>query len=153
MPAEQRGEPYRLAKGRWGLRYRDRDGVRKRTKEKFPSKTAAYRHYRDVVEPMLRGETPRREHTLAELVELYLDRHAATVRRRTIAELRKRLRYAASAFGDVPLRDLERMGGEIAAWRTQLPERSRYGVTQALRQTLEDTIQWLRAGAAGEQRV
>lgn len=82
------------------------------------------------------------ELTLSELVELYLERHAATVRPRTIMELRKRLRYAVRAYGDVPLRDLERMSGELASWRTRLPERSRYGVTQALRQTLAAAVRW-----------
>ena len=80
--------------------------------------------------------------TLAELVALYLERHAATVRPRTIVVLRERLAYAVYAFGDVPPCELERMGGEIASWRTRLPEGSRYGVTQALRQALEAAVRW-----------
>jgi integrase len=100
-------------------------------------------YYREVIEHERLGDpAPMPELTLRELVELFLERHAATVRARTIIELRKRLRYAVVAFGDVPLRDLERMSGEIAGWRTRLPERSRYGVTQALRQTLEAAIRW-----------
>jgi hypothetical protein len=43
------------------------------------------------------------ELTLAELVALYLERHAATVRPRTITTLRERLAHALAAFGDVPL--------------------------------------------------
>jgi integrase len=94
------------------------------------------------------------EITFAELVDLYLERHAATVRPRTIATLRERLchqrdlgedeacRCATCSFGEVPLRDLERMAGEIAAWQAGLPERSRYGVVQALRQTLEAAVRW-----------
>ncbi|MET0510838.1 MAG: tyrosine-type recombinase/integrase [Thermoleophilaceae bacterium] len=142
MPATQRGQAYRLAPNRWGLRWRDAAGVRRR-KSPFPSRSSALRYYRDTIEPGLRGEHPALpELTLAELVELYLERHAATVRPRTIMELRKRLRYAVAAFGDVPLRDLERMGGEIAGWRATLPARSRYGITQALRQTLEAGVRW-----------
>ena len=142
MPAIQRGQPYRLGPNRWGLRWYDAEGIRRR-KSPFPSKSAALGYYRDVIEPGLRGEpAPLPELTLTELVELYLERHAASVRKRTIMELRKRLRYAVSAFGDVPLRDLERMSGEIASWRARLPERSRYGVTQALRQTLEAAVRW-----------
>jgi integrase len=142
MPAIQRGQAYRLGPNRWGLRYYDAAGARRR-KSPFPSKSSALAHFRDVVEPELRGEPALMpELTLAELVELYLERHAATVRPRTILELRKRLRYAVTAFGGVPLRDLERMGGEIAGWRTKLPERSRYGVTQALRQTLGAAVRW-----------
>jgi hypothetical protein len=129
MPAIQRGQPYRLAPNRWGLRYYDAEGKRRR-KSPFPSKSAALAHYREVIEPELRGEpAPVPELTVAELIELYLERHAASVRPRTILELRKRLRYAATAFGDVPLHDLERMSGEVASWRARLPQGSRYGVT------------------------
>jgi integrase len=143
MPATQRGQPYKLKSGKgWGLRYYDENGARRR-KSPFPSKSAAIAHYRDVIEPEMRGEpAPLPELTLGEFVPLYLERHAASVRPRTILELRKRLRYAVAAFEDVPLRDLERMSGEIASWRTKLPERSRYGVLQALRQTLEAACRW-----------
>jgi hypothetical protein len=93
-----------------------RDGKRQR-ESPFPSKSAALTHYRDVIEPELRGEpAPAPELTLAELVPLYLERHAALVRPRTIEALRWRLGVAAEAFGDVPLRDLERMSGELADW-------------------------------------
>ena len=81
--------------------------------------------------------------TLAEFVPMFLDRHAATgVRPRTITDLRKRLVYAIRAFGDVPLRDLERMSGEVAGWQTTLPERSRYGIVGALRQALGAAARW-----------
>jgi integrase len=142
MPAIQRGQAYRLGPNHWGLRYYDASGARRR-KSPFPSKSAALTHYRDVIEPELRGEpAPMPELTLAELVEVYLERHAAGVRERTIWTLRVRLRYAVAAFGDVPLRDLERMSGEIAAWQARLPERSRYGLVQALRQALEAGCRW-----------
>src|SRR5215216_634866 len=142
MPAIQRGQAYRLGPNRWGLRYYDAAGGRRR-KSPFPSKSAALAYYRDVVEPELRGEpAPMPELTLAELVDLYLERHAASVRERTITTLRERLRHAVAAFGDVPLRELERMSGEIAGWRARLPERTRYDLTQALRQTLEAACRW-----------
>jgi integrase len=54
----------------------------------------------------------------------------------------ERLRRPVAAFGDVQLRDLERMAAEIASWRAALPERSRYGVIQALRQALEAAVHW-----------
>jgi len=142
MPATQRGQAYRLAPKRWGLRYYDADGIRRR-KSPFASKSAALAHYRDVIEPRLRGEPePLPELTLAEFVGLYLERHAATVRPRTMVTLRERLPHATTAFGDVPLRDLERMSGELASWMAKLPERSRYGVVQALRQALEAAVRW-----------
>jgi integrase len=142
MPAIQRGQAYKLGVGKWGLRYYDENGVRRR-KSAFPSKSAALAHYRDFIEPRLLGEPeppePEPERTFGEFVPVYLDRHAATVRPRTVETLRKRLghrrkledgetcRCATCAFGDVPLRDLERMSGEIASWQAKLPKRSRYG--------------------------
>jgi integrase len=65
-----------------------------------------------------------------------------TVRARTIATLRDRLRHAVATFGDVPLRDLERMAGEIAAWQAQLPPRAGHGIAQALRQVLDAALRW-----------
>lgn len=139
MPPMQRGQAYRLSPNRWGLRYYGR----RRRKSPFPSKSAALAHFRDVIEPQLRGEAaPAPELTLSELVDLYLERHAVSVRPRTITTLRERLAYAAHAFGDVPLPELERMAGEIATWQAKLPERSRYGIVQALRQTLGAAERW-----------
>src|SRR5690349_11715332 len=123
MPATQHGQPYRLGPKRWGLRYYDADGKRQR-KSPFPLKSAVLAHYRDVIEPVLRGEAvPMPDLTLAEFVPLYLERHSATVRPRTIETLRERLIHATKAFGGVPLRDLERMSAEIAAWQAKLPPR------------------------------
>ena len=88
MPPTQRGQAYRLGANRWGLRYYDRDGRRQR-QSPFPSKSAALAWYRDHIEPALRGDAPARaDLTLNELVGLYLERHAATVRPRTIVTLR-----------------------------------------------------------------
>src|SRR3712207_6023538 len=112
MPPTQRGQAYRLDSGRWGLRYYDSKGVRRR-ESPFPSKSAALRHYRESIEPQLLGEpAPMPELTLAGLVELYFGRHAASVRPRTIETLRERLVHAVRAFGDVPLRDFEQMSGD-----------------------------------------
>lgn len=142
MPAIQRGQAYRIGPNHWGLRYYDVDGVRRR-KSPFPSKSAALAYYRDVIEPQLRGDlVPLPNLTLAEFVPLYLERHAASVRSRTIVTLRERLPHAIRAFGSVPLRDLERMSGELATWQAKLPERSRYGIVQALRQALEAAVRW-----------
>jgi hypothetical protein len=55
MPATQRGQAYRLGRSTWGLRYYDAAGKRRR-KSRFPSKSAALAHYRDLIEPQLRGE-------------------------------------------------------------------------------------------------
>jgi hypothetical protein len=82
------------------------------------------------------------EVTLGDFVEMYLDRHAASVRPRTIGALRWRLGVATAAFGSVPLRDLERMSGEIATWKAKLPPRSRFGIVAALRQALGAAVRW-----------
>src|ERR671938_572588 len=98
MPATQRGQAYRLGPNRWGLRYYDTAG-RRRRKSPFPSKSAAIDHYRHVIEPELRGEpAPVPELTLGEFVPLFLERHAASVRTRTIDALRWPLGVATRAF-------------------------------------------------------
>jgi integrase len=75
-------------------------------------------------------------------VPLYLERHAVAVRPRTITTLGERLVHATAAFGDIKLRELERMAGDIAAWQATLPARSGYGIVQALRQTLGVAVRW-----------
>jgi integrase len=143
MPQVQRGSAYKIAGGRWGLRYYDATGTRRR-KTPFLSKSAALRYYRDVIEPELRGEAVKPASvTFGEFVPVFLARHAATVRERTIKTLRYRLGYAVAAFGNVELVELEGMAGEIAAWQAAvLPKRSRYGIMQAFRQALGAAVRW-----------
>jgi hypothetical protein len=148
MPAEQRGWTERLKSGQWILRYRDAAGTPQRARTpagqvmRFKSKTAALNHYRDVIAHQLRGERPTVEYTLAAFVPVFLERHAVGVRGRTVATLRDRLRHPLVAFGDVPLRELERMADEIAAWQVHLPLRARHGIVQALRQCLDAAVRW-----------
>ena len=40
------------------------------------------------------------------------------------------------------LRDLERISGDLASWFATLSDGSRYGIVQALRQTLEAAVRW-----------
>jgi integrase len=142
MPPTQRGCVRRLASGRYQLRYYDAEGER-HTGGSFPARSAAFTRYREVIEPQLRGEVaPLPDLTLAEFVEVYLSRHAVTVRPRTIRVLRERLRYATRAYGDVHLSALESMSGELADWRRTLPERSQYAIFSALRQTLGAALRW-----------
>jgi integrase len=144
MPPIQRGQAYRLAPGKWGLRYYDAEGVRRR-KSPFASKSAALTHYRDVIEPQLRGEhAPAPDVTLSEFIDVYLERHAANVRRQTVDTLRDRLARAKTTFGTVPLSEIEHMTDEIAAWRAKLPERSRHDYMRALRQVLDAAVRWKR---------
>lgn len=142
MPATQRGQVDRISPGKWRLRWYDVEGKRK-SKQPLPSKSAAWTWYRDNVEPLLTGQpAPKPELTLAEFVPIYLDRHATTVRSRTITVLRERLGYAIRAYGDVPLSELEGMSGELQGWRAKLPAGSRYAVMQALRQCLGAAVRW-----------
>lgn len=143
MPQVQRGSAYRIAGGRWGLRYYDATGARRR-KSPFPSKSAALRYYREIIEPELRGDVVKPPSmTLGEFVPVFLERHAATVRERTIKTLRYRLGYAIAVFGNVELVALQEMAGDIAAWQAAvLPKRSRYGIMQAFRQALGAAVRW-----------
>lgn len=141
MPAKQRGQVDRIKPGHWRLRYYV-NGHR-RSKQPFPSKSAAWSWYRENIEPQMDGGlAPLAVLTLAEFVPVYLERHAASVRPRTVVTLRERLPHAVRAFGNIPMRDLERMSGELATWQARLPERSRYGIVQALRQVLEAGVRW-----------
>jgi hypothetical protein len=107
MPPTQRGQAYRLAWHRWGLRYYDADGVRQH-QGPFATKGAALRWYHDVIDRQLRGEAPVEPGLTPGLVELYLERQACGMRSRTIVTLYEWLPHATRAFGDVPLRNLER---------------------------------------------
>ena len=135
------GSVYSTATG-YGIRWPE-DG-RRPHRAGFATKTEARRWFAENIAPRLDRGQPGlgADLTLAEFVPVFLERHAPGVRPRTIQALRQRLGYAIRAFGDVPLGDLERMSGELATWRTTLPERSRYDITRALRQTLEAAVRW-----------
>jgi integrase len=142
MPATQRGHARRLPSGKWQLRYYDAVGNRK-TGGAFPSKTAALDHYRDVIAPRLHDEGPNRDLTFAAFVEdVYMPRHSKIRKANTIRALRERLARPLGAYGDVPLRDLERMGDDLAEFRTGLPQRFAHDVMRALRQTCAAAVRW-----------
>ena len=82
----------------------------------FKSKSAAWAYFRDHVEPELSGEIPTKpDLTLSEFVVMYLERHSANVRPRTIGILTERLRHAERSFGKISLRELERMS-DLKQW-------------------------------------
>jgi integrase len=145
MPAVQRGQAYRLGAGRWGLRYYDQEGKRQRVSP-FPTKSAALDHYRDVILPKLRGEVaPPAETpplTFRELVEVYLDRHAHVRSPATIRTLRHRLRRPLDRYGDYTLAELQGMGGDLADFRADLPERFAHDVMRSLRQTFSAAVRY-----------
>jgi integrase len=142
MPAEARGHVRKLPSGKWQLRYYDAKGGH-RSGGAFSTKSEAWAHYRDVVEPELSGRpVARRDITLTELVDTFLDRHGKVAKAATIATLRNRMKRPLDDYGDTPLVDLERMTDEIAAFSASLPERFRYSVMSALRQTCAAGIRY-----------
>jgi hypothetical protein len=141
MPAEARGHVRKLPSGLWQLRYYQ-DGKR-RSGGAFPTKSEALNHYRGVVEPELRGQPiARRDLTLSELADVFLERHGKVRSLRTVRALSERLKRPLDRFGDVPLADLERMTDEVADFIAELPERWRHSVVLAFRQTLDAGIRY-----------
>jgi hypothetical protein len=142
MPAEARGHVRKLPSGKWQLRYYDRKGER-HSGGAFPTKSEAWSHYRDVVEPELQGRVLARvDITLTEHVDTFLDRHAKVAQPTTIATLRNRMKRPLDDFGDMALRDLERMTDEVAGFAASLPDRFRYSVMSAFRQTCAAGIRY-----------
>ena len=141
MPREQTGNAYRLkGRGRWGLRYYDAAGVRRRVSP-FPSASAALRHYRDAIEPELRGVVPARPvPTFDEHCERFLERHAAARSPRTVRTLRERLVRPRARFGSLPLDQLD--PGSVADFAAGLPERWRPAVIGAMRQSLAAAVRY-----------
>lgn len=142
MPAEARGHVRKLPSGKWQLRYYDSKGAR-HSGGAFPTKSEAWKHYDDVVKPELSG-TPaaRRDVTLTELVDVFLERHGKIAKASTIDTLRWRLKRPVEDFGTVPLAELERMTDELAAFAARLPDRFRYSVMSSLRQACEAGVRY-----------
>jgi integrase len=143
MPAEQRGSLRRLPSGKVQLRYYDAEGNRQ-TGGVFPTRTAAFNHYRQVIEPSLNGEAAVEAPpaTFEELVEVFLGRFETIRSPRTVRSMRERLARPLKAYGSTPLHDLERMGGVLADFRATLPERYAHDVMRALRQVFAAAIAW-----------
>ncbi len=145
MPALQRGQVRRRSSGLWQLRYYDENGNR-RSGGVFPTRSAAFVHFRDVIEPRLRGEETGPALTLDDLCERYLARQTKVRSPRTVSTLRERLVRPREEFGAVALADLERMADEIAEWRLTLPDRYAHAVMGAFRQVLAAGVRWGRLG-------
>jgi integrase len=141
MPAEARGHVRKLPSGKWQLRYYAKGGHR--SGGAFTSKTEALNHYRDVIEPeLLRRPAARRDLTLSELVDVFLERHGKVAKPATIQTLRWRLRRPVHDYGTTKLADLEHMTDELAGFASRLPERFHYSVMSALRQACEAGVRY-----------
>lgn len=133
MPAEARGHVRK-----WQLRYYDAKGGH-RSGGAFSTKSEAWAHYRDVVEPELHGRSvARRDLTLSELVDVFLERHGKVASR----PASKRSGGVSSALWTTTLADLEHMTDEIAAFAASLPNRFRYSVMSALRQAFAAGVRY-----------
>ena len=142
MPAEARGHVRKLPSGKWQLRYYDAKG-RHRSGGAFSTKSDAWAHYRDVVEPELHGRlAARRDLTFSELVDVFLERHGKVANPATVETLRWRLKRPLGDYGTTTLADLEHMTDEIAAFASSLPDRFRYSVMSALRQTFAAGVRY-----------
>ena len=121
MPPTQRGQAYKLAPGKWGLRY-DQAGARRR-ENPFPSKSAALAHFREVIEPQATwggagraggSPLPRLSRSTSNATRLAFepdDPRAAMAARHRHQSVRR-----------CPVRELERMAGELADLARHLPE-------------------------------
>lgn len=172
MPAEQRGSAYRLkTKGKWGVRWREHGRLHRKTSFNSKTEALNYYRDEIAPRLAGRGGEGRRL-TFREFTIKYLDAHSANVQASTIHTLRERLglpadphqpraarqhhtqstattrasrrthKTAMEAFGDLTLRELENAAADIAAWRATLPEGSRYGTTQAIRQVFNAAVEW-----------
>jgi hypothetical protein len=143
MPRRTAGSVFRTATG-YGVRWPE-DGKRPQ-QVGFKTKTEARRWFAEQVAPRLNRGAPSADITFDAFCELFLDRHGATVSRRTRDTLAERLAPARALFGDWTLAELEGAAGDIARWRASLPETSRYRLTLALRQALGAAVRWRYLG-------
>ena len=141
MPAEARGHVRKLPSGKWQLRYYAKG--RHCSGGAFATKSEAWAHYRDVIEPELRGRAvARRDVTLSELVDTFLERHGKVAKPATIKTIRWRMKRPLDEYGDTLLIDLEHMTDDLAGFAARQPERFRHAVMSAFRQTCEAGVRY-----------
>ena len=139
MPRRTAGSVYRTATG-YGIRWRE--GGRRPHQAGFRTKTEARRWFAENVAPRLDRGAPSPEISFDAFCDLFIERHGATVSKRTKETLRERLAPARKAFGTFTLAELEGAAADIARWRAGLPDTSRYRLTLALRQALAAAQRW-----------
>jgi integrase len=141
MPSVQRGQLYKR-NGAWGFRYYDDAGTRRR-RGGFKTKGEATAVLENTLEGVRLGPLARRDLTVQELVDEYLEQHIAEDS--TIEALRYRLKHVTETFGDLKLERLR--VAELRAWRKRLPAGSAWHIVKALRQTLNYAVE---CGYVGE---
>jgi len=139
MPAETRGSVFSTGTG-YGIRWPENGKRPQQTG--FQTKTEARRWFAVHVAPRLNRGAPSGEITFDAFCDLFLERHGATIAKRSRDTLEHRLIPARAAFGAWTLRELEGAVADVAAWRASIPEGSRYRLTSALRQALAAAQRW-----------
>jgi integrase len=130
MPSVQRGQLYKR-NGLWGFRYYDANG-RRRRRGGFKTRKEALAVLEHTLDGVRLGPLARRELTVRELVDEYLEQHVAEAN--TIATLAARLRYLTTTFGETKLERLVGMAPQLGAWRKRLPAGSAWHIVEAARQ-------------------
>jgi len=139
MPRPTHGSVYSTRTG-YGIRWPENG--RRPHRAGFRTKTEARRWFAENVAPRLDRAAPTPEIGFDAFCDLFLERHGATVSKRTRDTLAERLRPARRVFGSWTLRELEGAADDIAHWRASVPAASRYRLTLALRQCLGAAVRW-----------
>jgi integrase len=139
MPADPRGYVFPTKNG-VGIRWRENG--RQPQQSGFKTRTEARRWFADNVAPRLRRGAPSADLSFDAFCDLFLERHGATVSKRTKDTIEERLTSARDAFGTWKLAELEDAAADVAAWRASLSNTSRYRLTLALRQALGAAVRW-----------
>jgi integrase len=139
MPRETRGSIYKTADG-VGIRWQEHG--KREHRSGFKTRTEARAWFRDSVAPRLGTGAPSAEITFDTFCDLFLDRHGATIAKRSRDTLEERLAPARETFGGWTLAELEHAAADVAKWRASLDDGSRYRLTGAMRQTLAAAQRW-----------
>src|SRR5512133_2996952 len=137
MPSVQRGQVFkRKGRSTWTIRHYDEDGVR-HEKAGYATKTEAAAVLDNILDGIRLGPLARRELTVSELVDEYLDQHIAEAN--TIEGLRYNLKHLTGTFGDTKLERLR--VAELRAWRKRLSPGSAWHIIKATRQVLNYAVE------------
>lgn len=132
----QRGQVFRRDGRSWAYRFYDADGNRHEVAG-YKTKGEAGAMLEHELDQVRLGPLARRELTVSELVDEYLEQHIAEDS--TIETLRYCLKHVTGTFGDVKVDRLR--VAELRAWRKRLPPGAAWHVGKALRQVLNYAVE------------
>jgi integrase len=131
MPSLQRGQVFRRPGRSWAYRYYDGDGQRREVAG-WKTKGEASAALEPALDAARLGPLARRELTVAELVDEYLEQHVAEAN--TLGTLSARLKHLTGTFGETKLDRLPGMAPQLGAWRKRLPAGSAWHIVKVARQ-------------------